>query len=600
MFSKLKFLAVLVVTLVTGFAPSLFSYRLASASTFQPSMIMSDRVFDNSTSMLAASIDSFLNTFPNSCISTAAGFSSQDVIGYNPTQGFLYSTDSNGAPINVSAGTVIAHAAEAYTINPQVLIAMMQEQEGVVSGSGPYGCSTLAISASEGYGCPDGGTTYNYSGVDLYNTKGTEINSISGICVSHIQQVGFSQQVIHAAWLLKFGEQRSEGNYSWNVQLNTTTDNSNNAWVSSWNNSDDPLSCYGGPMTQGNWYNCPPGANPSPPPYWDGYSTIDSTSVYMGSGPTSSFYWYTPHFPGNQGFYNIFTGWFGTTGCPSTLTVPKFGIILSEIKSSQTLDPNLVIESGSNSGCVEFNQWNTWFSTWETHATSGQSGIDPANSLVTMADIYGNGYPDFIIIGLAHTPSGMVEFHVWDPVRNAWVANIASNQPCVDPANSTVEFADVNGNGHAVPILVGLNHTPSGMVEFHVWNSNMTSFGYQTASNQPVVDPANSKVVFGDPSGNGKDVPILVGLNHTPSGMIEFHVWNSNMTSFGYQTASNQPVVDPANTDIQFADFNKNGRDVPILIGERYTGSHMVEFQVWNPDMTSWQAHIVSNQPELN
>ena len=102
MFSKLKFLAVLVVTLVTGFAPSLFSYRLASASTFQPSMIMSDRVFDNSTSMLAASIDSFLNTFPNSCISTAAGFSSQDVIGYNPTQGFLYSTDSNGAQVVIT------------------------------------------------------------------------------------------------------------------------------------------------------------------------------------------------------------------------------------------------------------------------------------------------------------------------------------------------------------------------------------------------------------------------------------------------------------------------------------------------------------------
>ena len=170
-----------------------------AASTFSPGIIMEDSVFDNSTSMNAASINNFLNQFSGSCISPNAGFSSQDVVGYNPTNGFLYST-SGGAPVNVTAGTVIAHAAEAYNINPMVLIAMIQEQEGLVDGSGPYGCSTLAISAAEGYGCPDGGTTYNYSGVDLYNTKGTEVTSVSGICVDNVLQVGFSQQVIHAAW----------------------------------------------------------------------------------------------------------------------------------------------------------------------------------------------------------------------------------------------------------------------------------------------------------------------------------------------------------------------------------------------------------------
>ena len=290
------------------------------AATFNPSAIIDDHTFNDSTSENAAQIDSWLNTFSGSCISPNAGFSSQDVVGYNPTNGFLYSTNGSGAPVNVTAGTVIAHAAQAYGLNPQVLIAMMQEQEGIVTGSGPYGCSSLAISAAEGYGCPDGGSTYNYSNVDLYAINGTEVTSINGICVGSNLQVGFSQQVIHAAWLLKFGQQRSEGNYSWDVQLTTTTDSAGNPWVSNWDNSDDPLSCYGGPMTQGYWYNCPPGNNPSPAPYYDGYTTIDGTSTYIATGPTASLYWYTPHFAGNQGFYNIYSNWFGDPNTPCLAT----------------------------------------------------------------------------------------------------------------------------------------------------------------------------------------------------------------------------------------------------------------------------------------
>ena len=33
----------------------------------------------------------------------------------------------------------------------------------------------------------------------------------------------------------------------------------------------------------------------------------------MDTGATAALYWYTPHFNGNQNFYNIFTNWFGPT-----------------------------------------------------------------------------------------------------------------------------------------------------------------------------------------------------------------------------------------------------------------------------------------------
>ncbi|MGH7142170.1 MAG: hypothetical protein ACREF5_01705 [Candidatus Saccharimonadales bacterium] len=262
----------------------------ATADSFNPDNIIDDGVFNNTNTMNATQIDSWLNSNfgSTSCISTDAGFSAPDPTGYNPTDGFLYGS-------NVSAGQVIYDASQAYGINPEVLLTTLQKEQSLVDGSS--GCSTLRYAAATGYGCPDGGTEYNYSGIELYSINGVAVTSVSGTCVNKSLEVGFSQQVIHAAWLLEFGDQRSEGNISWAVIQGN------------WNNSDDPQTCYSGPMTQGTWQICPGGGST----YYDGYTTIDGSSVQMDDGATAALYWYTPHFAGNENFYNIFTSWFGST-----------------------------------------------------------------------------------------------------------------------------------------------------------------------------------------------------------------------------------------------------------------------------------------------
>lgn len=252
---------------VAVFSLSFVTPRHASADSFNQNNIIDDAVFDNANSMSAGQIDSWLNTnFPSSCISTNNGFSSPDPIGYNPSQGFLYGG-------NVSAGQVIYDASQAYGINPQVLISTLQKESSVVSGDASYHCAYM--NTAMGYGCPDSGSCP------------TDPATMSG----------FSKQVIHAAWLFKFGEQRSEGNTGWAVIKG------------GWDNSDDPPTCYGGPMTQGTLSRgCGQAAT-----YYDGYTTIDGTAVHMDDGATAALYWYTPHFSGNQHFFSIFTGWFGST-----------------------------------------------------------------------------------------------------------------------------------------------------------------------------------------------------------------------------------------------------------------------------------------------
>lgn len=289
-------------------APLAFT-GVSSASGVNYNNVISDTVFDNVGSMTASQIDTVLNKFPNSCISPANGYTFANPTGYYsaqasnlPDRGFTYGS-------NVTAGTVIANAAKAYDMNPQVLLATMQKEEGMVDGSGPYGCSALAFSAAMGYGCPDTRDAngniilYNYSGTQMYVKNGKAVTSITGTCVNSQAKVGFSRQVINAAWLLSFDRHRSEGLQEWHIQKTT------------WDNSNDLSFCYTGPMANSNGhkeYRCPTetslnGTSSDPYVSWSGQYAFDGTAVTIANGATAALYHYTPHTHGQYLFYNAWT-----------------------------------------------------------------------------------------------------------------------------------------------------------------------------------------------------------------------------------------------------------------------------------------------------
>ncbi len=300
-------LKLLVITLFTALVTVLMVGGSAHAFTLNRNRIIDDGIFNNYNTMSPVAIDSFLNSFPGSCISANSGFRAVDPNGYSPSGGYRY-----GA--HVTAGQVIYDAAYAYGLNPQVLLATLQKEEGLVRGDGPYGCSTLAISAALGYACPDSPNLYNWSGVDLYQRNGITYTSINGVCVNNASAVGFSQQVIRSAWLFKFSQQRSLGNVNWAVIKG------------GWDNSDDPQSCYGLRMTEGWRQTCPGG----PTVYYDGLYSIDGSTVHMDTGATAALYNYTPHFHGNQSFVDIFTGWFGTVYSNDTDIPHPNGTLVSD------------------------------------------------------------------------------------------------------------------------------------------------------------------------------------------------------------------------------------------------------------------------------
>lgn len=287
----------------------------ASADSFDMNRIMDDEVFNNSGTLAVGNINAFLNSFGQSCISPNNGFSSPDPTGYTPTAGFTYGP-------NVSAGQVISDASQAYGLNPEVLLATLQKESSVVTGTASYGCQY--INTAMGYGCPDGGSCP------------TDPATMSG----------FSKQVIHAAWLLKFGQERALGNTGWNIQLTNYPQNGD-----VWDNSDDPATCYGGPMTQGLLSRgCGQSAT-----YYDGYTTIDGTAVHMDTGATSALYWYTPHFAGNENFFNIFSSWFGSTTVPRAFKTPGSGTVYVQASGYKFSVPSMAMlqDYGISPGSIQ-------------------------------------------------------------------------------------------------------------------------------------------------------------------------------------------------------------------------------------------------------
>ena len=99
-----------------------------SGASFVANDLMSDGIFDN-TNYSAAQIDAFLNTFPNSCISTNHGFTAAEPIGYSASTGhFSYGNyvSAGTVPINIGEARASFPLATHFTIDAAVRYASDQ------------------------------------------------------------------------------------------------------------------------------------------------------------------------------------------------------------------------------------------------------------------------------------------------------------------------------------------------------------------------------------------------------------------------------------------------------------------------------------------
>ncbi|PKL30816.1 hypothetical protein CVV43_05320, partial [Candidatus Saccharibacteria bacterium HGW-Saccharibacteria-1] len=129
----------------------------SATSGFNPGRIIDDAVFTNNLTMSPSSIQNFLNEKVPICDTMGTQTSEfgggtrrqwAEARGYSTPFTCLRDYSENGK----SAAQIIYDTAQEFSINPQVLIVLLQKEQGLVTDTWPL---TTQYKTATGYGCPD-------------------------------------------------------------------------------------------------------------------------------------------------------------------------------------------------------------------------------------------------------------------------------------------------------------------------------------------------------------------------------------------------------------------------------------------------------------
>lgn len=146
------------VLLGTILLPSIIpEVQAAPVKGFNAGRIMDDSVFTRKNSMSQSQIQSFLNSKVKTCDTngtktseygggTRAQFGTSQ--GYPPP----YTCLKNYVQGGKTAARIIRDASQTYSINPQVLLVLLQKEQGLVTDDWPW---SIQYRSATGYGCPD-------------------------------------------------------------------------------------------------------------------------------------------------------------------------------------------------------------------------------------------------------------------------------------------------------------------------------------------------------------------------------------------------------------------------------------------------------------
>jgi hypothetical protein len=151
----MKRLFLLAITLIGISVASASSAHAASG--FIAGNITDDNVFTNKSSMSAAAVQAFLNSKVPTCDTWGTQTSEfgggtrrqwAEAHGYSAPFTCLKDYSENGQ----TAARIIYNVSQQYSINPQVLIVLLQKEQGLVTDTWPL---SIQYKTATGYGCPD-------------------------------------------------------------------------------------------------------------------------------------------------------------------------------------------------------------------------------------------------------------------------------------------------------------------------------------------------------------------------------------------------------------------------------------------------------------
>src|SRR5450631_3601085 len=249
--------AVLAVALPAARTPA----QAADLGAFEAGNIISDALFYDSGTMSAAGVQSFLTQKGSACAATAGRTCLKNFRQPTVTRpADAYCTRVYTGSSNETAAQIIAKVASSCGINPQVLLVMLQKEQGLVTAAA--GGSVAGYKSAMGFGCPD-----------------------TAAC--NAKYNGFFNQVYSAAHQFRYYAKNPLGYAHRAGMVNNVRYNPNAGCGTS------PVFIQN--QATVNLYNYTP-YQPNAAALAAGYGTGDTCSAY-----------------GNRNFWNYFTDWFGPT-----------------------------------------------------------------------------------------------------------------------------------------------------------------------------------------------------------------------------------------------------------------------------------------------
>ena len=144
---KITYIIVLIVATIASMITITHLFRASAAvAGWNAGRIISDSVFTNKNTMTVTEIQSFLNSKVPICNTNGEEWGR---IRYNQSK-FTCLKDyvENGR----SAAQIIYDAAQTYSINPQVILVLLQKEQSLVTDTWP---ANVQYRSATGYGCPD-------------------------------------------------------------------------------------------------------------------------------------------------------------------------------------------------------------------------------------------------------------------------------------------------------------------------------------------------------------------------------------------------------------------------------------------------------------
>ena len=298
---KISLIAIVLVasTLVTTLFITSNTTYAETADDFNPGRIIDDSVFTNQNSMAPIDIQNFLNNQVPNCDTNgtqpASEFGRPDLthaqyaamVGWpGPPYTCLRNYSENG----IAAAQIIYNVAQYYAINPQVLLVLLQKEQGLVTDNWPL---PSQYRSATGYGCPD-----------------------TSVCDS--TYYGFTNQVNWAARMFRSVLNADPSWYSpyilgnntiqWNPNASCGTSN-----VFIENRSTQALYDY--------------------TPYRPDQAALDAG---YGAGDSCSSY-------GNRNFYLYFRDWFGYNSGPAAFKSPNSSTVYVPIDGYKLTVPNTAV-----------------------------------------------------------------------------------------------------------------------------------------------------------------------------------------------------------------------------------------------------------------